>query len=66
MIKIHLRRLLEQKNMTQSELSVLTHIRPSTISALCTGAAISFKFLQLESMCRVPECDIKDIIKVVK
>lgn len=65
MIKIHLRRLLEQKNMTQSELSVLTHIRPSTISALCTGAAISFKFSQLESICRVLECDIQDILTVV-
>lgn len=65
MIKIHLRRLLEQKNMTQSELSVLTHIRPSTISALCTGAAISFKFSQLESICRVLECDIQDILTVI-
>ncbi len=66
MIKIHLRSILKQKNMTQAELAALTHIHPSTISALFSGAAISFKFSQLESMCRVPECDIKDIIKVVK
>lgn len=66
MIKIRLRQLLELRGMTQAELAVLTHIRPSTISALCSGAAISFKFSQLDSICRVLECDIQDILTVVK
>lgn len=66
MIKIHLKRLLEQRNMTQAELAALTHIRPSTISALCSGAAISLKFSQLESICRIMECDVQDILTVVK
>lgn len=66
MIKIRLRQLLELRGMTQAELASLTHIRPSTISALCSGAAISFKFSQLESICRVLECDIQDILTVVK
>lgn len=66
MIKIRLRQLIESRGMTQSELAALTHIRPSTISALCSGAAISFKFSQLESICRVLDCDVKDILTVVK
>jgi len=66
MIKIRLRQLLESKGMTQAELAIKTRIRPSTISALCSGAAISFKFSQLESICRFLECDIQDILTVVK
>ncbi|MGN0632870.1 MAG: helix-turn-helix domain-containing protein [Oscillospiraceae bacterium] len=66
MIKIRLRQLLDSHGMTQAELADKTHIRPSTISALCNGAAISFKFSQLESICKVLDCDVKDILKVEK
>lgn len=52
--------------MTQAELAEKTSIRPSTISALCTGAAISLKFSQLEVICKVLKCDVSDIITVLK
>lgn len=35
MVKINLRKLLAEKHMTQSELAVLTGIRPSTICDIC-------------------------------
>ncbi len=66
MIKIRLKQIIEVKGMTQAELAEKTSIRPSTISALCTGAAISLKFSQLEVICNVLKCDVSDIITVLK
>lgn len=51
MIYIKLRSLLEQKNMTQSELARLTGIRPSTISDLCNNNAVFLK------------CDLHDVLE---
>lgn len=66
MIKLKLRQLLNEHNMTQAELAQATHIRPSTISDLCNNVAERFKFSHLDAICSVLNCDISDVLKLSK
>lgn len=62
MINIKLRSLLEQRNMTQSELSKLTGIRPSTISDLCNNNADFIKIDFLNRILNVLKCGLNDVL----
>ncbi len=62
MINIKLRSLLEQRNMTQSELSKRTGIRPSTISDLCNNNADFIKIDFLNCILNVLKCGLNDIL----
>ncbi len=62
MINIKLRSLLEQRNMTQSELSKRTGIRPSTISDLCNNNADFIKIDFLNRILNVLKCGLNDIL----
>ncbi|MGN0601341.1 MAG: helix-turn-helix domain-containing protein [Oscillospiraceae bacterium] len=64
MIKVKLRQLLINKNMTQIELSKATNIRPSTISDLCNNVAERIKLSHLDAICKALKCDINDILKL--
>ena len=63
MIYIKLRSLLEQRNMTQSELAKRTGIRPSTISDLCNNNADFIKIDFLNRILNVLKCDLNDILE---
>ena len=62
MINIKLRSLLEQRNMTQSELSKLTGIRPSTISDLCNNNADFIKIDFLNRILNTLKCGLNDVL----
>ena len=62
MIKILLKQLLNKKNMTQSEFSEITKIRPSTICDLCNNNTISIKVEHLERICEALKCEITDVL----
>ncbi len=62
MINIKLRSLLEQRSMTQSELSKLTGIRPSTISDLCNNNADFIKIDFLNRILNVLKCGLNDVL----
>lgn len=66
MIKIKLRQLLQAKNITQKELAKVTNIRPSTISDLCNNVAERVKFEHLEAICKALNCEISDILALLK
>lgn len=63
MINIKLRLLLEQRNMTQSELSKLTGIRPSTISDLCNNNADFIKIDYLNRILTALKCSLNEILE---
>lgn len=63
-MRVNLRQIIQQKGMTQSELSQQTGIRPSTISDLCNNVAERFKFSHLEQICKVLKCQVNDILKL--
>ena len=66
MIKVKLRQLLQAKNITQKELAEATNIRPSTISDLCNNVAERVKFEYLEAICKALNCEIPDILVLLK
>lgn len=66
MIKINLRQLLNERNITQAELAKAARIRPSTVSDLCNNVAERFKFSHLDAICSILNCDISDILKLLK
>lgn len=66
MIKIKLRQVLQAKNITQKELAKVTNIRPSTISDLCNNVAERVKFEHLEAICKALNCEISDILALLK
>lgn len=65
MIKINLKRILEEKELTQSKLAKRINIRPNTILDLYHGFANGIKFQQLEKICRVLDCSIYDLLEII-
>ncbi len=63
MIYIKLRSALERRNMTQSELSRLTGIRPSTVSDLCNNNADFIKIDYLNRILNALKCGLNDILE---
>ena len=62
-IKLRLKDLLEEKSMTQKQLSELTGIRPSTISKLTRNEGTGINYYHLKKICQVLKVnDISDII----
>ena len=65
MIKIHLSRILEEKQMSQAELARQTGIRPSTICSIYNEVAERLNVNHLDSICRCLSCDITDLIEYI-
>lgn len=64
-IRLHLKVLLAQKNMTQKALAEQTGIRPPTISAICNGTIKELPLGVLEKICVVLDCQPGDILEYV-
>lgn len=62
MIKINLRKLLSDRNMTQSELAVRTGIRPSTICDICGNSCTFLKLEHIDKICFVLGCEVRELI----
>ncbi len=65
MIKINLAKLLFEKDMKQSDLSRKTGIRANTINDLCNEISNSVKFVHIDKICNVLECNIGDLFEYV-
>lgn len=63
MIKIKLRVLLAEHEMTQKELAKKTGIRVTTISDMCNNKSKHIPLDTLDILCNFFDCDITDILK---
>ena len=62
MIKFRTKVLLAMNDMNQKDLAEKTGVRPSTISALCTGAAKHIPVDVLDKVCTALNCQPGDLI----
>ncbi len=62
MIKTNLRKLLSERHMTQSELAVLTGIRPSTICGICGNSCTFLKLEHIDKICSALGCEVRELI----
>ena len=58
MIKINLLKLLKERGMTQSELSEITGIRPSTICDMCNNNCAFLKLENIDKICSKLDCKL--------
>lgn len=65
MIKFRTKVLLAMNDMNQKELAEKTGVRPSTISALCTGAAKHVPVDVLDKICEALNCQPGDIMQYI-
>ena len=65
MIKLNLHRILQERGISQAELSRMTGIRPSTVCDLCNNNADFIKVENLDKICSVLKCDVSDIVKFI-
>lgn len=62
MIKMNLRKLLSEWQMTQAELAERTGIRPSTICDICNNTCSFLKIENIEKICTVLGCQVHELI----
>ena len=65
MIKLNLHRILQERGISQAELSRMTGIRPSTVCDLCNNNADFLKVENIDKICSVLKCDVSDIVKFI-
>ena len=65
MIKLNLHRILQERGISQAELSRMTGIRPSTVCDLCNNNADFLKVENLDKICSVLKCDVSDIVSFI-
>lgn len=65
-IRINLDRVLEERQMTLSELSVKVGITLANLSILKTGKARAVRFSTLDALCRVLNCQPGDVLEWVE
>jgi putative transcriptional regulator len=65
-IVILLDQLLSKRNVTQRELARLTGIRPPSINEMYHNQTVRLPLENLAKICEVLECEIVDILQLVK
>lgn len=65
MVKIHLSRLLGERRWTQSDLSKITGIRPSTINEWYHEIVSRLNVEHIDKICEALNCDITDLIEYI-
>lgn len=63
MIKFRTKVLLAMNDMNQKDLAEITCVRPSTISAMCTGAAKHIPVDVLDKICTALHCQPGDLME---
>lgn len=63
MIKFRLKVQLAMNDMNQKELAEKTGIRPSTISAICTGSIKEMPVGVLDKICTILKCQPGDLME---
>ena len=65
MIKFRVRVQLALKEMNQKDLAEKTGIRPSTVSAICTGTVKHLPIEALDKICAVLDCQPSDLMEYI-
>ncbi|MFK4900432.1 transcriptional regulator [Lactococcus petauri] len=65
-IKVHIDRLLVERQMSVTELSEKVGITMANISILKNGKAKAIRFSTLEGLCRVLECQPGDLLEYIE
>ena len=65
-IRVKLDRMLEERQMTLSELSGRVGITLANLSILKTGKARAMRFSTLDAVCRVLDCQPGDLLEWVE
>jgi len=65
MIQIHLSKLLGERRMTQSQLSQLTGIRPTTISEMYNEICARVNIEHLNLICEALNCTLDELMSYV-
>jgi putative transcriptional regulator len=63
---IKLDKLLQDRDMSQHELSRLTGIRQPSINEMCRNQTIRLPLSNLAKICEVLNCEISDVIELVR
>lgn len=61
-IKIRLKEILEEKGISQRQLSLKTNMRPATISHLCSDKVDRVYIRTLEQICEALGVSVNDLI----
>lgn len=65
MIKFRLKVRLAMEDMNQKELAEKTGIRPSTVSAICTGTVKHLPIDALNKICETLQCQPADLMEYI-
>lgn len=65
-VRVVLQDLLDQRNLSQHQLSKMTDIPQPAINLMCLNKAVRFPLDRLAKICEVLECEITDILKLEK
>lgn len=65
-IKVHIDRLLVERQMSVTELSEKVGITMANISILKNGKAKAIRFSTLEGLCKVLECQPGDLLEYIE
>lgn len=66
MIKVTIDRILAEKGRTPYWLSKQTKISQNNLGKLIKNETNAIKFDNLEKICDALECDIKDVLEIIK
>ena len=62
-IQIHLKELLRERGMTGKELAAKLDITEANLSIFVSGKSKAVRFITLEKLCEILDCDVSDIIR---
>lgn len=63
-ISIKLKKILKERDLSQRELVRMAGLRPNTISHLCSDNVDRVSLSTLETVCKVLNIDIQELIEV--
>ena len=63
-ITIKLKEILKERDLSQRELARMTGLRPNTINHLCSDNVDRVYLSTLETVCKVLDIDIQELIEV--
>jgi len=64
LISIKLKEILKERDLSQRELARMTGLRPNRISHLCSDNVDRVYLSTLETVCKVLDIDIQELIEV--
>jgi putative transcriptional regulator len=65
MIEVNLDIILAMRRMTSAELAERIGITQANLSVLKTGKAKAIRFSTLESICKVLNCRIEEVVEII-